>query len=95
MRAWEILSENKIILETNIIPSIEMLAQMEAEGKVRGGSFEGQRSAAFIMSMPSEDALDKALSELPCANIFGIEAIPLESLGDALNRDRRILNDLK
>lgn len=87
--------ENRNILKTSIIPSIEMLARMEVEGVVRGGFFEGQRSAAFMMAVPSEEALDKVLAELPCADIFGIEAIPLEGLREALERDRAALKKLQ
>ena len=68
---------------------------MEKEGIVRGGFFEGQRAAAFIFSVSSGEELDVMLSSLPCSAVFGIESMPLESLADALTRDRRILEDLK
>ena len=91
----ETADENKNILEKLIIPSIEDLLKMEKEGIVRGGFFEGQRTAAFIFSVSSGEELDDMLSALPCSAVFGIESMPLESLADALTRDRRILEDLK
>ncbi|HHT75003.1 MAG TPA: hypothetical protein PLI21_00510 [Methanomassiliicoccaceae archaeon] len=91
----ETADENKNILEKLIIPSIEDLLKMEKEGIVRGGFFEGQRAAAFIFSVSSGEELDDMLSALPCSAVFGIESMPLESLADALTRDRRILEDLK
>ncbi|HPT73683.1 MAG TPA: hypothetical protein PKX52_02160 [Methanomassiliicoccaceae archaeon] len=91
----ETADENKNILEKLIIPSIEDLLKMEKEGIVRGGFFEGQRAAAFIFSVSSGEELDDMLSSLPCSAVFGIESMPLESLADALTRDRRILEDLK
>lgn len=90
----ETADENKNILRTNIIPSIEILSRLEGEGKLRGGFFEGQRSASFIVTVPSEKALDDILAGLPLADIFGIEAIPLESLEDALKRDHETLREL-
>ena len=49
----ETVEENRNILEKLIIPSIEELEKMEKKNMVRGGFFEGQRSAAFIFSVSS------------------------------------------
>jgi len=90
----ETADENRNILKTYIIPSLELLARKEKEGILRGGFFEGQRSAAFIVTVPSEEALDDLLAGIPLADVFGIEAIPLESLEDALRRDNETLREL-
>lgn len=86
--------ENKRILEQKIIPSIEMLIRMEGEGMLSGGFMEGQRSAAFVVSVESEDILDDTLSQLPCGDIFGMEVVQLEGLKEALKRDREALKTL-
>lgn len=91
----ETADENRKILEKLIVPSLEKLARMEKEGTMRGGFFEGQRSAAFIFTAPSGEDLDETLAALPCSAVFGIESIPLESLEDALGRDRKALDGLK
>lgn len=91
----ETVEENKAILERLIIPSIEKLETMENKGMIRGGFFEGQRSAAFIFSVSSGEELDDILTALPSSAVFGIESIPIESLGDALARDRKALENLK
>ena len=87
--------ENREILEKKMIPSIEMLISMAEEGMLSGGFFEGQRSAAFVMSVEDEDTLDNTLAELPCASIFEMEVVQLEGLTDSLKRDQRSLKALK
>jgi hypothetical protein len=83
--------ESKDILKNTILPSIEMLQKMEKEGFLSGGFFEGQRSGAFVLSVESEDILDETLSELPCASIYQIEAVKLQSLSEALEQDKKAL----
>ena len=90
----ETVEENKAILKRLIIPSIEELGKMEKKGMVRGGFFEGQRSAAFIFSVSSGEELDDILTALPISAIFGMESIPIESVTDALERDRKALENL-
>jgi hypothetical protein len=84
-------NENREIVEKKILPSIEMLMEMEKEGMLSGGFFEGQRSAAFIMSVEDEETLDDTMAELPCADIFEIEMVQLESLKDAQERDKKMV----
>jgi hypothetical protein len=79
--------EKREIVEKKILPSIEMLMNMEREGMLSGGFFGGQRSAAFVMSVEDEETLDDTIAELPCANIFEIEMVQLESLKEAQERD--------
>jgi hypothetical protein len=83
--------QNREIVEKKILPSIEMLLGMEKEGMLSGGFFGGQRSAAFVMSVESEEILDDTLAELPCADIFEIEMVQLESLKEAQERDKKVL----
>lgn len=86
--------QNREIVEKKILPSIEMLLGMEAEGMLSGGFFSGQRSAAFIMSVENEEILDDTIAELPCADIFDIEMVQLEGLKEALARDKAMIKDL-
>ncbi|NLI74034.1 MAG: hypothetical protein GX369_04595 [Euryarchaeota archaeon] len=90
----ETAEENRNILERLVIPSMERLKEMESEGIVRGGFFGGQRSAAFIFTVSSGEELDEILTGLPLSAIFGIESIPVESISEAIERDRKVLEDL-
>jgi hypothetical protein len=86
--------ENREILEKIIVPSIDMLISMEEDGMLSGGFFAGQRSAAFVMSVEDEQTLDDTISQLPCADIFDIETVPIESLKQARERDIESLRSL-
>lgn len=83
--------ENKDIVEKKIVPSLEKLMNMEKEGMLSGGFFAGQRSAAFIISVQDEETLDNIMAELPFSDIYDVEMVPLESIRDALERDRDLL----
>jgi hypothetical protein len=83
--------ENRNIVKEVIVPSIEMLVNMEAEGMLSGGFFEGQRAAAFVMSVQDEEAIDNTIAALPCAGIFDVEIVQLEPLKVALARDLKFV----
>ncbi len=89
------VEENKEILEKMIMPSIDMLISMEEEGMLSGGFFGGQRSAAFVMSVEDDQALDDTITQLPCSDIFDIETVPIESLKQARERDMEVLRSLR
>ncbi len=83
--------QNREIVEMKILPSIDMLLGMEKDGMLSGGFFSGQRSAAFVMSVENEEILDDTIAELPCADIFEIEIVQLESLKEAQERDKKLV----
>ncbi len=82
--------ENREIVESKIVPGIKMLIDMEREGMLSGGFFGGQRSAAFIISVEDEEALDNTIASLPFADIFDVEMVQLEPLKEALERDEKM-----
>jgi hypothetical protein len=82
--------ENRKIVKEAIVPSIEMLIKMEKDGMLSGGFFEGQRAAAFVMSVQDEEAIDNTMAALPWAAIFDVEIAQLEPLKEALARDLKV-----
>ncbi len=88
-------NESEKILSDKVIPSIKMLIEMEENGGLSGGFFQGQRSAAFFISVESEAMLDDMLSQLPCSEIFDMDVVPLESLKEALSRDEKIAEGIR
>ena len=53
------------ILDQTVGPSLEMLAQWEEEGKIRGGTFPGERAGAWVFEADSSEELDGMLTTLP------------------------------
>jgi hypothetical protein len=87
--------EAAFMLTDQIIPSLEMLEQMEGEHKVMGGFFQGQTSGTFIFDVEDDKELDRILAGLPIMNVYDIEIAPLQSIGSALERDRRIVDEAR
>jgi hypothetical protein len=87
--------EKATILQDKIIPSLDMLINLEKEGMLTGGFFEGQRSAALFVTAEDEEKLDEALTQLPASEFFAIEILKLEGLKEARKRDEAILKGLQ
>jgi hypothetical protein len=56
-------------IESAVVPSFKMLAQMEKEGKLKGGTFPGERAGACIIEAASFEELDTIMNQLP---FFGL-----------------------
>jgi hypothetical protein len=71
-----------------ILPSLEMLADWEKDGKITGGIFAGQRAGAFVIDSPSHEALGDLLASLPFWGVVKWDVTPLQSVRSAVKRDR-------
>lgn len=87
--------EKTAILKDKMIPSLNMLIDLEKQGMVSGGFFEGQRSASLIVSAEDNEKLDQMLNALPLFDIFEIEVIVLEGLKEAKKREEGVLKGLE
>lgn len=87
--------EAAFMLTDQIIPSLEVMERMEGEGKVTGGFFVGQTGGMFIFDVNDDMELDRVLASLPIMNVYDIEIAPLQSIGSALERDRRIVDGVR
>jgi hypothetical protein len=68
------------VIERRVIPSLEMLAQWEDEGKVTGGGFAGRRAMAFIVEAESNEVA-KLLASLPYWSIIRWRLSPFNPSG--------------
>jgi hypothetical protein len=83
-------------LESLVIPSLERLVKLEAEGKVlAGGAPVGTRGTAFIIEAASNDEVGEILMSLPFWALLKWQVTPLESWQSRLNRVRHILEQVK
>ena len=79
-------------IEQVVIPSIEMLAQWEREGRVRaGGVFPGERVGAFVMEADSAEEVGRLLGSLPFWGQIKWEVRALQSLSSTVERERSII----
>ncbi len=53
------------LIRTAVLPTLEALARLESEGKIRGGIVAGARAAAFILDAESNEEANQILERLP------------------------------
>ncbi len=71
-----------------ILPSLEMLAKWEQDGKIRGGVHAGERSGAFIVDAASNEEVGTLLASLPFWGLVKWDVTPLQSWASTVERDR-------
>lgn len=87
--------EATYMLTDQIIPSLEMLEGWEKEHRVMGGFFEGQRSGTLIIEAEDNMELDRMLASLPMMGVYDVDVAPVQRIGSALDRDRRIVREMR
>ena len=64
-------------VEMLVVPSFQMLAGLEQQGKVKGGVFPGERSGALIVDVDSFEELDSLMNHLPFFGVVKWDVKPL------------------
>ena len=83
------------ILDAVVVPSLEMLAKWEREGRINGGSFAGRRGGCMIIDAPSHEELADLLMTLPFWGLQDWTITPLSSNEAAVKRVRELSQRLK
>lgn len=76
------------IMDGLVLPSLEMFAQWEREGRIRGGILAGQRAGTFVLEAASAEEAGDLLSSLPFWGLVKWEVTVLQSFASAVARDR-------
>jgi muconolactone delta-isomerase len=83
------------MLDTVVLPSLEMLAKWEREGRIHGGSFAGRRGGCMIIDAASNEELADLLMTLPFWGLQDWKITPLSSNESAVKRVREMSHRLK
>src|SRR6516165_9601427 len=83
------------ILDAVVVPSLEMLAKWEREGRIHGGSFAGRRGGCMIIDAASNEELADLLMTLPVWGLQDWKITPLTSPEAAAKRFRELSQRLK
>lgn len=84
------------MVEQAILPSFDVLAGWQAEGKVAaGGVLAGTRSASFIIDAANHDELDQRLEGLPFWAVMKTTVVPLQAFAQRAANDRALLERIK
>ncbi|HLJ66641.1 MAG TPA: hypothetical protein VKX16_04705 [Chloroflexota bacterium] len=78
-------------IEMAVIPSFQILAQWEQEGRVRGGLYPGERAGAFILEAASFEELDAMMNQLP---FFGLVKWTVKPLMDWQTTARQVAENV-
>lgn len=79
------------VLDRNIIPSLETLAQWEEEGRIYGGGvYPGEKAGAWVIEAESSEELGRLVSSLPFWGQMKWHVRPLQSTRSAAKREQRV-----
>lgn len=71
-----------------ILPSLQILAKWEQEGKIKGGVLAGERAGVFIVEAASHEEIGELLASLPFWGLIKWHVTPLQSWASTVERDR-------
>lgn len=83
------------MLDAAVVPSLEMLAKWEREGRLHGGSFAGRRGGCMIIDAASHDELTDLLMSLPFWGLQEWKITPLTTYETTVKRIREMSQRLK
>jgi muconolactone delta-isomerase len=83
------------IIERTVGPSLEILAQWEEEGKIRGGTFPGERAGTWVFEADSSEELDGMLTTLPFWGQMKWHIRPLQTSRSKLRGQRELGEQLR
>jgi muconolactone delta-isomerase len=83
------------MLDSVVVPSLEMLAKWEREGRIHGGSFAGRGGGCMIIDAASNEELADLLMTLPFWGLQDWKITPLSSNEAAAKRVREMSQRLK
>lgn len=79
-----------------ILPSFDLLANLQAEGKIKaGGVLVGTRTASFIIEAATHDELDQLLEGMPWWGIMKTSVTPLQAFAQRAANDRALMERIK
>jgi hypothetical protein len=83
-------------LESTVLPSLDTLVNLEADGTIVGGGVPvGDRALAFIIEADSNDHLDRLLHDLPIWGMLKWSVIPLEPFEARAEQEREFVEATK
>ena len=83
------------ILDQAILPSLEMLARWEEEGKIQGGIFPGERAGAWVMEADSSEEVGRTLASLPFWGQVKWHVRALQTMRSSVEREQGVREQLQ
>jgi len=84
------------VLENVVIPSLEILTELETEGRILGGGLPvGDRTVAFIVEAHSNEEVDQLLRKMPIWGSLNWEVSALQTFGGRAALERDCIQELQ
>jgi len=84
------------MVEETVLPSFDLLATWQTEGKVvAGGVLAGTRTATFVVEAASHDELDQLVEGIPWWGVMKTTVAPLQTFAKRSANDRALLERIK
>ncbi len=84
------------LLRQAVLPSHDVLTNLKAQGKLLAGGYAvGERAAAFIFEVDSNEELDSLLQGLPFWGLVKMKATPLQDVEGRRERDRQQVEQIE
>jgi muconolactone delta-isomerase len=84
------------MVEGSILPSLQAIAKLEQEGKIRGGGvLAGTKSSALIIEAASHQELSLTLQGLPFWSFMKIHVTPLQSFAERAGQEAAAVRFMK
>jgi muconolactone delta-isomerase len=74
------------VISQAVVPSFQLLAQMEEAGKLKGGLVPGERAGAFVIEAASFEELDDTMNRLPFFGLVDWQVKPLMPFSSAVRQ---------
>jgi hypothetical protein len=94
-KAFETPQEAIVMLGGVIVPSLDLLAKMETDGKIRGGVGVAERAFYFVIEATSNHEVETILHKNPAWHLLSWKVIPLDSFKNRANAERLAIDGLK
>ena len=79
-----------------VLPSHDALTNLKAEGKLLAGGYAvGERAAAFIFDVDSNEELDNLLQNLPFWGVVKFKVTPLQDIEGRREGDRQQVEQIE
>jgi hypothetical protein len=74
------------IIENAVVTSFQIAAQWEQEGRLKGGTFPGERAGGFVIEAASFEELDSLMNQLPFFGLVKWQVRPLMSFATTVQQ---------
>jgi len=83
------------MMDNAVLPSLDMLAKWEADKKITGGIYVGERKGVFVVEAESNEEVDKMIQSLPFWGLLKWTVSPLHTFAGRAAQDKMNVEKMK